>query len=89
MLASSRSFSIMSTTRQLHNVVPVGDGRGEAEVLLDEKDREALALEAADRLADLLDDDRRQPLGRLVEQEQPRAGAQDAGDREHLLLAAG
>jgi len=89
MLASSRSFSIMSTTAVLHHVVPVGDGRGEPEVLLDEKDREALALEAADRLADLLDDDRRQPLGRLVEQEQPRAGAQDASDREHLLLAAG
>ena len=38
--------------------------------------------------ADLLDDDRRQPLGRLVEQQQPRAGAQDAADRQHLLLAA-
>ena len=39
--------------------------------------------------ADLLDDDRREPLGRLVEQQQLRAGAQDAADRQHLLLAAG
>ena len=39
--------------------------------------------------ADLLDDDRREALGRLVEQQQPRAGAQDAADRQHLLLAAG
>src|SRR5205814_526047 len=37
---------------------------------------------------DLLDDDRRQPLRRLVEEEQTRARAQDTRDREHLLLAA-
>ena len=36
----------------------------------------------------LLHDDRRQALGRLVEQQQVGAGAQDAGDRQHLLLAA-
>ena len=39
-------------------------------------------------LADLADDDRRQALGRLVEHQEPRAGAQDARDRQHLLLAA-
>ena len=39
--------------------------------------------------ADLLDDDRGQSFGRLVEQKKPRAGAQDAADRQHLLLAAG
>ena len=38
--------------------------------------------------ADLLHDHRREPLGRLVEQEQVGAGAQDAADRQHLLLAA-
>ena len=31
----------------------------------------------------------RQTFGRLVEQQQPRAGAQDPRDRQHLLLAAG
>ena len=46
-------------------------------------------LSDADGPADLLDDDRREALGRLVEQQQPRAGAQDAADRQHLLLAAG
>ena len=46
-------------------------------------------FQRADGLADLLDDDGREPLGRLVEQQQPRAGAQDAADRQHLLLAAG
>ena len=36
----------------------------------------------------LLDDDRRQALGRLVEQQQLRVEHQRAGDRQHLLLAA-
>ena len=38
--------------------------------------------------ADLLDDHRREALGRLVEQQELGAGAQDAADRQHLLLAA-
>ncbi len=73
----------------LHHVMPVGDGGREAEILLDQQDREALLLQRADRAADLLNDDRRKTLRRLVEQQQARAGAQDAPDREHLLLAAG
>ena len=36
----------------LHHVVAVGDGGGEAEVLLDQQDGEAAALELADDLAD-------------------------------------
>src|ERR1700690_92579 len=72
-----------------HHVVPVRDRRRETEVLLDQKYGETLALEPRDRTPDLLDDDRREPLGRLVEQQQMRASAQDAADREHLLLAAG
>src|SRR5262249_9108820 len=38
---------------------------------------------------DLLHDHGRQPLGRLVEQQELGTGAQDAGNRQHLLLAAG
>src|SRR5271169_567579 len=71
-----------------HDVVPVGDGRREMEVLFDQQNREALRLELGDGAADLLDDDGGEPLGRLVEQQQPRAGPQYAPDREHLLLAA-
>jgi hypothetical protein len=48
-----------------------------------------LLLEHADGLADLLDNDRRKTLGRLVEQEEARARAQNPADREHLLFAAG
>ena len=36
-----------------------------------------------------VDDDRRQPLARLVEDQEIRIGDQRAPDCEHLLLAAG
>ena len=41
-----------------------------------------------DGAPDLGDDERRQPFGRLVEDQQQRIGQQRAADREHLLLAA-
>ena len=44
--------------------------------------------DAAQRLADLGDHDRRQPQRRLVEKQQPRLSHQRAADREHLLLTA-
>src|SRR5215468_425644 len=69
----------------VHYVVAVRDRRREPEILLDEQDRETLRLEARDRAPDLLDDDRCQALGGLVEEQKPRARAQDAADREHLL----
>src|SRR4051794_9154434 len=53
-----------------------------------EDDRIALFLQPADGATDLLHDDGRQAFGRLVEQDQPRAGAQNAPDGQHLLLAA-
>src|SRR5215208_5881106 len=73
----------------LEQVVAVGERGGEAEVLLGEDDGEAALLQPRDDLAERLDDHRREPLGDLVEEEQPRARPQDPGDREHLLLAAG
>src|SRR5262249_42740328 len=73
----------------LHYIIAIRHGRGEMEILLHQHDGEALFLEGADGAADLLDDHRRETLGRLVEQQEARPGAQDAADREHLLLAAG
>src|SRR5260370_4633829 len=72
----------------LHDVMPVGHGGREPEILLDEEDREALRLQATDGGADLLDDHRRQALRRLVQQQQARARAEDARDGKQLLLAA-
>src|ERR1043166_3357183 len=71
-----------------HDVVAVRNGLGEAEILLDQEDGESFLLERVDGAADLLDDDRGEALGRLIEQEEPRAGAQDATDGQHLPLAA-
>src|SRR3954471_3049991 len=73
----------------LDDVVPVGHGLGEPEILLHQQDGEALLLQPRNGAADLLHDHRREALGRLVEQEKPRPRAQDAADGEHLLLAAG
>src|SRR6478752_4760148 len=72
----------------LDHVIAVRHRRSEAKILLDQEDGEALLLEHADGLADLLDDDRGKTLGRLVEEEEPRTRAQDAPNGEHLLLAA-
>ena len=63
--------------------------RASGQVLLDQQDRQALALEALDHPADLADEQRRQTLRRLVHQEQVGVGHQRAGDGQHLLLAAG
>src|SRR4029453_15337243 len=71
----------------LHDVVAVGHGGGEAEVLLDEEHGEARILQAADGRADLLDDHRGRALGGLVEGEERGAGAQKAGNRGLWLLA--
>ena len=56
--------------------------------MADVEDRDALGLQPPDGAPDLLDDDGREPFRRLVEEEQLGARAQDATDREHLLLAA-
>src|SRR6185312_14743192 len=80
---------LVDDTSIFHDVVAVRNGRGEAEILLNQKDGESLRLERADGLADLLDDDGREAFRRLVEEQQACTGAQDAPDRQHLLLAAG
>ena len=59
------------------------------EVLLDDEDRQAVLREPPERLDEHLDDRRRQPLRRLVHDQQPRVGQQRPADGEHLLLAAG
>src|SRR5580704_18157035 len=60
-----RVREVIHDTPMFHHVIAVGDGRGEAEILLDQQDGEALSLERANGAADLLDDDGRESLGRL------------------------
>src|SRR5258708_7404548 len=73
----------------VHDVMAVADRKSGAQVLFDQQDGEAFLLETAQHPDDLLDDHRREPLGRLVEHQQRRIEHQRARNRQHLLLAAG
>src|SRR4029453_3093376 len=52
-----------------HDVIPVGNGRSETEILLDQQNGKALLLERADGLADLLNNNRCKPFRRFVQQQ--------------------
>src|SRR3954447_18266832 len=73
----------------LEDVRPLRRAQREAGVLLDDEHRDAvLGAQPLERAEDLPDHERRQPEGRLVEEEKPRPRHQRAAEREHLLLAA-
>ncbi len=73
---------------QYHN--PVGQPQNLLGILLDNDRADAAgAGNGAERPEQFLDDDRRQPLGRLVQQQDLRIERQRPADRQHLLLAAG
>src|SRR5258708_13514623 len=74
----------------LEHVGSVGDlQRAVGELLDQQHGRLARGLELLDEAEDLVDDHRRQPHRRLVEEQQPGPREQRARDGEHLLLAAG
>jgi len=50
----------------IHQIEAVRDLGGKTEVLLDQKYRHASLLQLHQHIADALDDDRRQPLSRLI-----------------------
>src|SRR5262245_10925095 len=72
----------------LEDVDAVAELRDEAHVLLGEHDCQPRRLQAAKLLVQSLDNERRQALRRLVEEQHLRTSHQRASDREHLLLAA-
>src|SRR5712691_11466995 len=69
-------------------VVAIGDGRREAKVLLDEQDGHPLGLRFEKHRGEPLHEDRGEPFGGLVQEQDLRARPQGAGDGEHLLLAS-
>src|SRR5262249_61669615 len=71
----------------LDDVGSIGQPGRELEVLLREDDGQALPPERGDLLAEGLNDDGREPLGRLVQEQDARAAHQRAGHGQHLLLA--
>src|SRR5262249_19552404 len=66
----------------------VGDRHAYVEALLDKQHRETFRLQTFDDSDEPVDDDRREPLGGLVEQQQFWTGHERAADREHLLPTA-
>src|SRR5882757_2480911 len=73
---------------QYHNAV--GEPQNLLRILLNDDGTDAAgAGDDAERLEQFLDNDRRQTLGRLVQQQNFRIERQRAADRQHLLLAAG
>src|SRR5262245_22841077 len=72
----------------LDDIGAVGESSGELEILLREQDRQSLALERGDLLAEGPDDDGREPLRRLVEQKDAGIAHERSRHRQHLLLAA-
>ena len=69
-------------------VVPVGHGGRELDVLLDEQHAGAGGLDLADDRPDPGHDHRGQALGGLVHEQQTGTGPQHPGDGQHLLLPA-
>src|SRR5450631_2391505 len=70
-----------------HDEMAVGETKQRTDVLVDHDQRQARLLQLFEALPDLRPDQRRKPLGRLVEYQQARVGHQRASDGKHLLLA--
>src|SRR5271165_5581672 len=66
----------------------VCQSRGEAKVLFHQQNSEAALLEGTNHLTQLLHDDRRQPFGDFVQQQQTCSGTQDARHGQHLLFSS-
>src|SRR5215467_13472467 len=71
-----------------HEVDVIGDPEREGEILLDDQDGCAARLEAAEDASELAHQERRQPLGGLVHQENVGIADQCTPAGQHLLLAA-
>src|SRR5437764_11040220 len=73
----------------LDQIITIGDADERRDVLVDHQDRLAGVLEPREALPDFGADERCEPLGRFVQDQEPRVGHQRATDRQHLLFAAG
>src|SRR6266850_2245178 len=72
----------------LQHIVYFRDAGQRLHVLVDDENRQPFGLQPLDRAVDFRPHQRREPLGRLVEDQQPRIGHQSPADGEHLLLTA-
>src|SRR5712692_6187323 len=72
----------------LEQIGAVDDVQDLPNVLLDDEDGEPFGADAANELEHLMDEERRQPGGRLIHEQELGTRHQRAADRAHLLLAA-
>src|SRR5882757_1328253 len=82
-------FGVMAYRALLHDVDALARFKRQRHILLDQQDRDALAMQRIDDLVNLRDHAGHQPFGRLVEQDDLRLQHHGTRDGEHLLLAAG
>src|SRR5215467_2112781 len=88
-LEEARHGPLPTNLALLDDVRAIRQPRRELEILLREQNGQALSLQRGDLLAEGLYDHGRQPLGRLVEEENTRIAHERARHREHLLLPSG
>src|SRR5215471_20875408 len=86
--AELRGRSRENDPSMAHHVQPLGELERNGELLLDEQQRDAPALDLAEEVGDELDDPWREALGRLVDHDEIRVAHERASEGEHLLLAA-
>ena len=72
----------------IHDDDIVAELRGGIEILLDQQDRLASSFQCLEGLDHAAHHDRREALGRLVDEEQAARLRDGAGNRQHLLLPA-
>src|SRR5687768_8752492 len=70
------------------NIAVIGNGKSLMDVLLDQKDCDALFVDAPNDLEILLNQDRRKPQRGFIDEQKLRRAHQPASNRHHGLLAA-
>src|SRR5271165_7629150 len=70
-------FKLAHNPAMFHDIEAIRQWGGETKILLGQNHGETPRFEAADHLAELLDDHGRETFGNLIQQQQPRTGAQD------------
>jgi hypothetical protein len=83
------SASGRDKTTRLQDIRPGSQGQRGPGVLLDEQNRNAGCVDGLNRAEDVVDDPRRQPQGRLVQQKQAGTAHEGPGQSQHLSFAAG
>src|SRR5688500_456824 len=71
-----------------HDVVAIGNGRGETDVLFHQQDRYIPSAQNSDGVDESFIDLGGQPLSGLINDQHRRLGQDGSGYREHLLLTA-